>query len=508
MLAYIHSAAIYGIDAIPVRVEVNVESRGMPGWHMVGLIETAVREARERVPSAIRNSGLALPNRKTTINFSPADIKKGGTHFDLPIAIGLLKGSGILEGTRYADYMFAGELSLTGRLCRTRGIFLMAMAAKNMGMKGIIVPEENEFEASMSEIDDVIAIKNLSDTVSFLNDGIRKRIKHFTKPDEQSPQKLDMSEVNGQSFAKRGLEIAAAGGHNVALKGPPGTGKTMLVERLTTILPPPNKSEELEILKIMSCHGNIDGMREASKRRPFRAPHHSASYAGLIGGGAGGNIRIGEVTLAHCGVLFMDELAEFKGDVLEALRQPLESGKVTISRSGMSIVYPARFMLAAAFNPCRCGYLTHPTRPCTCSMHDIKRYRSKLSGPLMDRIDIHIEVSPPPHEAIIEHVIEESSDAIAKRVADARQLQMMRYGSNDIHNAHLSGRQIHEYCPLGMNERSLLKSSSAKMHLSGRALHKIIKLSRTIADLDKSESIHDRHIAEALQFRPTLNLML
>ncbi len=505
MLSQVYSAALKGIEAYPVKVEVDVLSRGLPGLSMVGLLETAVKEAKDRTSSAIRNSGYKLPSRKTVISLAPADLKKAGAHFDLPIAVALLAAFGVCDKARASRYMMAGELALSGEILPVGGTLLMAAMASRQGLDGIIVPLRNAWEARLAMEGDVVAAATLAEAAEFLNG----RDVPVRAPDEcvpqQAEQRLDLSEVRGQPFAKRGLEIAAAGSHNIALAGPPGTGKTMLAERLPSILPPLTREEGLEVLRIMSCHGLLESAREIPTERPFRAPHYSASYVGLVGGGHAGSPRLGEISLAHNGVLFLDEMAEFKKDALEVLRQPLESGRVNIVRAGVHVSYPARFMLVAAFNPCRCGYLTHPTRSCSCGLADIRRYRAKLSGPLLDRIDLHVEVAPPPHEALLEASREECSAAVRERVLAARERQNLRYGKEGSTNAMLSGRSVPRRCPLDARCRGFLREAARRSELTARSIHRVIKVSRTIADLEGSEAIGVPHIAEALQFRPALD---
>lgn len=504
MLSHVYSAALCGIDATLVKVEVDVQMSGLPSWNMVGLLETAVKEARDRVGSAIRNSGYSLPNRKTVVNLSPADLKKAGAHYDLAIAIGLLAAVGACKPLPQKKILVAGELSLTGKVLPISGALLMSLAAKERGLDGVVLPAENAWECRLVGLGEVAGVESLAEAVEYLNGGPAKEISVSQFQNEIAFNELDLSDVRGQPFAKRGLEIAAAGGHNLALMGPPGTGKTMLAERLPTILPPLSDEEALEVLKIRSWHGLLRKCKNLPSERPFRAPHHSASYVGLVGGGAAGFARLGEISLAHNGVLFLDEMAEFRKDVLEVLRQPLESGCVRIVRSGISLSYPARFMLIAAFNPCVCGWRGHPTRPCICSVQQMRRYQSKLSGPLLDRLDLHVEVGPPPHEALLESAHEEKSAAVRERVLLARHRQKIRYGNTARCNAELSGRAIARFCPLKPDARGFLKAAATKMGLSARAIHRVIKVSRTIADLSDSTDINNSHIAEALQFRPAL----
>jgi len=504
MLGEVFSAGIFGTDALLVNVEVDVQPMGLPGWNMVGLLETAVKEAKDRVSAAIRNSGFSLVNRRTIINLAPGYIKKSGPHFDLPIAVGLLTAWDICRPHSHKRYLFAGELSLTGNLLPIAGTLVMAITAKNAKLDGILVPASNLAEARMVDEIESIGFNTLSEVIHFLNTGEKPDIDIRLQELPKTPH-LDYSEVRGQESAKRAIEIAAAGGHNVLMIGPPGTGKTMLAERLPTILPPLDKKEAVETLKILSLHGLLNGPTPLPTTRPFRAPHHSASYAGLIGGG-NGVPRIGEISLAHHGVLFLDEIGEFRKDVLEVLRQPLESGKVCVVRSGVSITYEARFQLVSAMNPCRCGYYGHPTKPCICSLTQIQQYRRKISGPLMDRIDLHLEVQPPPHADLLDGVTSESSENIRKRVLAARRIQEQRYGKA-MCNAYLGPRDIQIHCPLTKGAQQFIKNAAKKYSFSGRALFRTIKVARTIADLLENKDIDTPHLAEALHYRPIERLI-
>ncbi len=503
MLASIKSSSVAGIDAYIVDVEVDI-SFGLPAFNIVGLPETAVKESRDRVKTAIKNSGYSFPLDRITINLAPANIKKQGTGFDLPVAMGILAASEIIS-TKYLDkYFFTGELSLDGCVKSVNGILPAALTAKKNNFKGIVVPFDNRIEASIVSGIDVIPIKKLSDIVDFFS-GF-KRIEPFRRdlsdflnqaPIYDGP---DFSEVAGQNSAKRALEIAAAGGHNVCMTGPPGSGKSMLAKRIPSILPELTFDEAVETTKVYSVAGLLKGEMPIISSRPFRSPHHTISGPGLIGGGR--NPEPGEVSLAHNGVLFLDELPEFKRNVLEVLRQPMEDKSVTISRIGSSIKFPASFMLIAAMNPCPCGYYGDSIHECTCSQSQIQRYRSKISGPLLDRIDIHIEVPAVPYDELTGTRKNESSFEIRQRVKAARDIQTERFkGMKIICNAGMNQRHIKKFCKLDQDAASILKKAVDKLGLSARAYTRVIKIARTIADLDKNSEITAHYIAEAIQYR-------
>ncbi|MFA4916077.1 MAG: YifB family Mg chelatase-like AAA ATPase [Syntrophales bacterium] len=502
MIVKVISTTVIGIDSYPVDVEVDI-SAGLPRFSTVGLPDVAVRESKDRIKAAIKNSGYRFPRNHVTVNLAPADIKKEGTGFDLPIAVGILAAEGIIKSDLLPDYVLTGELSLDGRIKGVHGVISVAFQAKETGIKGIIVPSENALEAAMVEAIDVVPVETLSDVVEFLNgnreiEPLKIDIAEVFKNNLHYP--FDFDEIRGQDQAKRALEVAAAGGHNIIMVGPPGSGKTMLAQRLSTILPDLSLEEAIETTKIFSVAGLLEKRDSLLGTRPFRAPHHTVSDAGLVGGG---HIpKPGEISLAHHGILFLDELPEFKKNVLEALRQPLESGSVTITRSSIAATYPAKFMLVAAMNPCPCGYYGDPHRACRCAPQHIHQYQARISGPLLDRIDIHIEVPSIRYRDLTGRYTGESSGIIKDRISRARVIQKNRFnGQGILLNARMSDRQIREYCIIDGDSRKLIEMAIDRLGFSARAYTRILKVARTIADIEGERDIRSCHVAEAIQYR-------
>jgi len=497
MICSVKTLGVSGIRGSLVTAECYISS-GLPGFDIVGLPDAAVKEARDRVRAAAKSSGLGFPVSRITVNLAPASLKKGGTHYDLPIVLSILCAAGAVRRPR-SDSAFLGEVSLDGQLRPVSGVLPMALAAKKEGIRTLFVPAENAPEATLARGPMVIPVRNLKELAAGLNGETVLPEEPLWNPSRENSAELDFKDVLGQENVKRALEVAAAGSHNVLLIGPPGSGKSMLSKRLPSILPSMTWEEALEVSQIYSVMGLLDAKRPLLTRRPFRSPHHTVSNAGLAGGGS--NPKPGEISMAHKGVLFLDEMPEFRKDTLDLMRQPLEDGKVTISRVSGAVSYPAEFMLVCAMNPCKCGWYGDPSGRCRCSEREVENYRSRISGPMLDRIDIVVEVPSVHFEDLRTRAEAEPSATVKERVNAARAIQNRRFGKGGMCNARMGPNEMRKYCDISEESAGLMKAAFETMGLTARSYDRILKVARTVADLDGSETIEPQHIAEAIQYR-------